>query len=63
MLTPSPFIWLAEMKMLGRLRACDTETGLFKWSNSDIATSVSGEAVAVRAMNGTVVRARIPPSF
>ena len=49
--------------MFGRFREHDTTSGLTSCRDWQMNSWVSGDAVAVKAMNGTLVTARRPPSF
>ena len=49
--------------MFGRFRERDTTSGLTSCRDRQINSWVSGDAVAVNAINGTFVTARRPPSF
>lgn len=49
--------------MLGRFNEHDTISTLLRHSDWQIADSVSGDAVAVKAMKGAAVSARNPPTL
>ena len=53
---------LADMKMFFLSRSRDTITGLIKYKDEKISDLIEGGAEAVRAIKGTSISARSPPS-
>ena len=62
-LTRKPLLMDAEKYMFGRFSEHDTTSGLTSCRDWQMNSWVSGDAVAVKAINGALVTARSPPSF